>query len=97
MKMIEKFKQLFKNVKGFTVESMKSLLIGVIIAIIAVILIFVILASLAPTLLTSADTMNNSGLPMASLFARDGILILVFVVAVFIAILLGIFLLIKKQ
>ena len=66
---------------------MKTNVTGLIYGIIGVVVLCLIVAALMPTLNTGVSTIGNiSGLPLASLFAKNGILILIFVAAIILAI-----------
>jgi hypothetical protein len=66
---------------------MKTNVTGLIYGIIGVVVLCLVVAALVPTLNTGVSTIGNiSGLPLASLFAKNGILILIFVAAIILAI-----------
>ena len=66
---------------------MKTNVTGLIYGIIGVVVLCLIVAALMPTLNTGVSTIGNiSGLPLASLFAKNGILILIFVAAIILTI-----------
>ncbi len=56
----------------------KAFVVGIIFTIIGTILAFLLVGNLAPDITTAADNISGSGLPLASLFASDGIVLLVF-------------------
>jgi hypothetical protein len=66
---------------------MKNNITGLIYGIIGVVVLCLVVAALVPTLNTGVSTIGNiSGLPLASLFAKNGILILIFIAAIILAI-----------
>jgi hypothetical protein len=66
---------------------MKTNVTGLIYGIIGVVVLCLVVAALVPTLNTGVSTIGNiSGLPLASLFAKNGILILIFIAAIILAI-----------
>jgi hypothetical protein len=66
---------------------MKNNITGLIYGIIGVVVLCLVVAALVPTLNTGVGTIGNiSGLPLASLFAKNGILILIFIAAIILVI-----------
>ncbi len=58
----------------------------VIYSVIAVVLLFLVAAAVIPTLGTASETLGNtSDLPLASIFAENGVIILIFMAALVIA------------
>ena len=59
-----------------------SMVKGLIIGIVSIVILFLLVGSLAGTLQDAADNISGSGLPLAGLFARGGVVILLFVVGI---------------
>jgi hypothetical protein len=59
----------------------------VIYSVIGIVVLMLVIAAIIPTLNTGVDTVGNiSGLPLASLFAKNGVIILIFMAAVLLAV-----------
>ncbi len=67
---------------------LSQIIIGVVLVIIAIIVIFQIVGSTAGDLTDAADNISSSGLPLASLFASNGVVLLVFMAFLLIAVIL---------
>ena len=68
---------------------------NVILTIVAIIVIFSIVGGTSSNLTTAADNISGSGLPLASLFASSGVVLLIFMAGVLLAI-IGMALKMKK-
>jgi ABC-type uncharacterized transport system fused permease/ATPase subunit len=80
------------------VKTIENWIIGIIVAIVGIVVVFTLIGSMAPTLMTSAINASNSGLPLANvLFSPTGILLIIFVVVIFLALLLGLFGMLKHK
>ena len=66
--------------------NIEQMIVGLILLIVAIIVIFQIVASSAPELIIAADNISSSGLPLAGLFASNGVVLLIFMAAVLIGI-----------
>ena len=66
----------------------KSLVIGIVFVIVGFVVIFYIVGALAPTLTVASANISGSGLPLASLFSSSGVLLIILMVAIFIALLI---------
>jgi uncharacterized membrane protein len=53
--------------------------------VIGFIVVFYLVSALAPTLMGAAGNMSASGLPLANLFASNGVILTIFVIFVFVA------------
>ncbi len=73
-----------KNKKGNV--NITALITAVILIIVAIVVIFFLVGSTAPTLTEAADNISGSGLPLASLFASGGIVLLIFMAGVLITV-----------
>ena len=69
---------------------------GVILVIVAIIVVFTLIASTSSDLIASADNISSSGLPLASMFGSSGVLLLIFMVGIFLAIMAMVFKVGKK-
>jgi hypothetical protein len=59
----------------------------VIYSVIGIVVLMLVIAAIIPTLNTGVSTVGNiSGLPLASLFAKNGVIILIFMAAVLLAV-----------
>jgi hypothetical protein len=67
--------------------NIQNIILGLVLLIVAFIVVFQIVASTAPDLITASNNISSSGLPLANLFSSNGVLLLVFMVAVFIGML----------
>ena len=65
-----------------------NIIIGVILTIIGFIVVMTLVGSTAGDLTTAAGNITDSGLPLASLFSANGVLLLIFMVAVFLSLIL---------
>ena len=65
-----------------------NIIIGVILTIIGFIVVMTLVGSTASDLISASDNISGSGLPLASLFASSGVLLLIFMVSVFLALIL---------
>lgn len=75
-----------------------NLAVGLAVAIIGLIVVANILAGVYPSLVTSLTTLNNTaGIPLRTLIAPNGIIPLVVVAVFIIAIIVGLFAMIKGQ
>lgn len=79
---------LFKKSKKAMMNKALGMMIMVVIVIIAFVVIFYLVGNLSPTLKTAADNISGSGLPLASLFTSNGVLLMIFMIAVFLALML---------
>lgn len=66
--------------------NVKGVVTGVVLLIVTIIVSFLIVGSTAGDLTTAADNISGSGLPLASLFASNGVVLLVFMARLLIAI-----------
>lgn len=86
-----------ENLKNSMIDEIQKWIIGIVVVIVGIIVVFNILAGTSSSLVEAATNASNSGLPLANvLFAPGGILLMLFVVGVFIALMLGIFKMFKK-
>lgn len=74
----------------------KALITGLLFLIIGFIVVFNLLGATAPTLLSSAEVVNASGLPLASLYAPNGIVLMVFMAGIVVALVVGAFAIFKR-
>ena len=65
-----------------------NLVMGIVLVIVGFVIVFYIVGNMAPTMVTAAGNISGSGLPLAGLFASNGVLLLIFMVAVFVALIL---------
>lgn len=71
--------------------------IGKMIAVvIGLVVLFLVLADLVPELNTAGDTLNATGVPLGSLFAANGVVVLILMAAVILGV-LGIFNIFKTR
>lgn len=66
--------------------NVKGVVTGVVLLIVTIIVSFLIVGSTAGDLTTATDNISGSGLPLASLFASNGVVLLVFMAGLLIAI-----------
>ena len=66
--------------------NLENIIIGVVLVIVAIIVIFNLVGSSASNLTDAADNISGSGLPLASLFAANGIVLLIFMAGILIAV-----------
>lgn len=74
-----------------------GLVLGIISIIIGFVIVFYIVGNLAPTLTTAAGNISASGLPLASLYASNGVLMIIFMIMVFLALLIMGFAMVKGK
>lgn len=74
-----------------------NLVTGIVFIIVGFIVVFYIVGNMSSTLTTASTNITNSGLPLASLFSSSGVLLLILMVAVFIALMLLAFKLFKGK
>jgi hypothetical protein len=65
---------------------MEQMIKKIIFLIVGIVVIFYIVGGLAPTLITAAGNISESGLPLSNLFASGGVVMIIFVVGILIAI-----------
>ena len=63
---------------------------SLVLVIVGIVVVFYIVGALAPTLTDAATNISLSGLPLAGLFGSSGVVILLFMVGVFLAILFAV-------
>ena len=73
-----------------------NIVIGVVLIVIGFIVVMTLVGSTAGDLISASDNISASGLPLANLFASSGVLLLIFMVSVFIALVLLAFSLMKS-
>jgi len=62
----------------------QKLVMGVVLIVVGFVAVFYTVANLAPTMIASANNMTASGLPLATLFASSGVLLVIFMIALFV-------------
>ena len=67
------------NKKGL-LGNVQGIAFGIVGAILGLVIVFYLVGGLAPTLVVASGNISNSGLPLANLFASNGILLLIFMV-----------------
>lgn len=75
---------MMKDKKGSI--NLEKVIIGVVLVIVAIIVIFNLVGSSAVNLTDAADNISGSGLPLASLFAANGIVLLIFMAGILISV-----------
>lgn len=85
-----------KNKKGL-MNQVLNIILSIVLVIVGFIVVFYIVGNLSPTLTTAAGNISNSGLPLAGLFTASGILMILFMIFVFLALLLLLFALVKSK
>ena len=66
--------------------NIEGLVVGVVLVIVAIIVIFNLVGASSSSLTTAATNISSSGLPLASLFAANGIVLLIFMAGILIAV-----------
>ena len=59
---------------------------GVVLVIVGIVVIFYLVGNTAPTLTAAADNISGSGLPLAGLFASNGVVLLIFMAGILLTI-----------
>jgi hypothetical protein len=77
--------------------SINKLVMGIVFVIVGFVVVFYIVGALAPTITTASGNISGSGLPLAGLFSSSGVLLIILMVAIFIALLLLAFKLFKDK
>lgn len=67
-------------------DGMNKLISGLVLLIVGIVVIFYIVGGTAGTLTTAAGNISNSGLPLAGLFASNGVVLLVVMAAILLAV-----------
>lgn len=75
-----------KNLKKKANISMMNIVTGLVMVIVAIIVIFQIVGNSAGDLSTAAGNISGSGLPMASMFSSNGVVMMCFMAALLIGI-----------
>lgn len=78
-------------------DTIKNIVVGLVLLIVAFIVTFQIVGSTAGDLSDAATNISTSGLPLASLFASNGIVMLVFMAGLLIALVVMAFSMVKKH
>ena len=68
--------------------NVKGVIIGVVLLIVTIIVTFLIVGNTAPDITAAADNISGSGLPLANLFASNGVVLLVFMAGLLISIII---------
>lgn len=63
-----------------------KLVTNVVLVIVGIVVIFYLVGSSAGTLTTAADNISGSGLPLASLFSSNGVVLLIFMAGILLAV-----------
>lgn len=71
----------------FNIEKMVS---GLILLIIGIVIVFNIVGNTATTLTDASENISGSGLPLANLFAGNGVVLIVFMAGILLAIIFGV-------
>lgn len=66
--------------------NVKTLVSGVVTLIVGIIIIFLIVGNTSADLTTASGNISGSGLPLASLFASNGVVLLIFMAGILITI-----------
>ena len=72
-----------------------KLVTGIVFVIIGFVIVFYIIGNMAGTITTASGNISNSGLPLASLFSNSGVVLIIFMIAVFMALIILAFKLFK--
>jgi predicted membrane protein len=74
----------------------KGLVVSIILVIVGFVTVFYLVGGTAGTIVTASQNISGSGLPLASLFSSSGVLLIIFMIAIFVALLLMAFKMWKK-
>ncbi len=66
--------------------NMRNILVGIILTIVTIIVSFTLVGSTSGDLITAADNISASGLPLANLFSSSGVVLLIFMAFLLLAI-----------
>ena len=77
--------------------NIKGIVTGVVMLIIGFVLVFYLVGGLAPTLTTAAGNISGSGLPLASLFASNGVVMIIFMCGILITLVVAAFAIFKQK
>jgi predicted membrane protein len=66
----------------------KNLVISIVLVIVGFVTVFYLIGGTAPTLVAASNNISGSTLPMSALFGSNGVLLVIFMIAVFVALLL---------
>lgn len=75
---------------GIFKMNVEKMVTSLVLVIVGIVVIFYIVGALAPTLTDAASNISGSGLPLAGLFNSNGVVILLFMVGIFLAILFAV-------
>ena len=76
-------------------EMVKRLVTGIIFLIVGIVIVFNILGATAPTLISAANQVNSSGLPLSSLYSNNGVILLILMAGILVALVVGTFMIFK--